>query len=390
MPQCEYCRKETQKQKVCPDCGTTIYSAMGKIICGPTAKDMSYCSIAVTDKNIIISRMSKGEVNAKRYSGAGGLIGVLIVDAATTKTRECGYYPLKNIQKGIFPYLATGIKKKNAIKLINNDGTDFILIVDQPTFYDSVWKALKKTVAAIGERIPLMEDGSNTNFGNTICTKPYVTLENFDKIKPEYAASASAVSTAPAPQQTSVTQPQPVVVTPLETASNATAAPKANSSPVTITCNNCGCNTPLNSKFCNKCGSKIEVEQPKEALCLQCGKKLNDDSKFCHYCGAPVIDKSAEKTPVGDALDESISNTTNDTSKATAADIVEAVTAIATTLTTAKCTNCGATVSLKKNFCNQCGQKIEPVKVKPTHCSQCSERLEENDKFCSNCGYKVE
>ncbi len=285
MYQCEHCRQSIQKQNVCPNCGTTVYSAIGKIICGPTAKDMSCCSITVTDKYIIVSRMSKGEANAKRTGGAFGLLGYLVADAAVTKERSCGYYSLNNIAKGIFPYLATGIKKKNAIKLINKDGSDFILIVDQPGFVDSVWKALKKTVAAIQQRIPLVEDGNGRNFGSVICAKPYVTLENFDRVKPGRTPANNQTYTAPSPQpqeapKAAPTKPvnNPVIITP----------PPAVTTTSGRKCNHCGANITEESKFCNQCGGKIETPQIRKKNCLRCGEPLDAADKFCSHCGYQV------------------------------------------------------------------------------------------------------
>ncbi len=283
MYQCEHCGKSIQKQNICPNCGTTVYSAIGKIICGPTAKDMSCCSITVTDKYIIVSRMSKGEVRAKKYSaGVGGLLGYFLVDAALSKQRNCGYYPLSNIAKGISPYLATGIKKKNCIKIINKDGSDFILMVDMPSFSDSVWKAFKKTVAAIQQRIPLVEDGNGKNFGSVICAKPYVTLENFDRVKPGYTPTANQTYTAQKTQSQAApkTAPakavnDPVIVTP----------PPAVTTISGRKCNHCGANVAEESKFCNQCGGKIETPQIRKKNCLRCGEPLDATDKFCSNCG---------------------------------------------------------------------------------------------------------
>ncbi len=282
MYQCEHCGQSIQKQNVCPNCGTTVYSAIGKIICGPTAKDMSCCSIAVTDKYIIVSRMSKSEANAKKTGAAAfGLLGYLIADATTSKERNSGYYALGNIAKGIFPYLATGIKKKNAIKLINKDGSDFILIVDQPGFVDSVWKALKKTVDAIRSQIPLVEDGHGKNFGDVVCAKPFVTIENFDKIKSVTinASAAPSTDTADKPQAKAEHANNPVIITP---------PPASNASPSTEKCANCGAAISADSKFCNQCGQKIQTAQEKINHCLRCSAALDAEDKFCTNCGYPV------------------------------------------------------------------------------------------------------
>ncbi len=270
MYKCEYCKQETAKNKVCPNCGTTIYSATGKIICGPTAEDMSFCGIFLTDKYIILHRKTKGEVMAKRTSGSFGLLGMLAVDAATTKDRAHGYYAYSDIQKVIFPYMASGLKKKNAIKIINRDGSDFILIVDQPGEWDSVGKALKKTVEGIRARVPMMEDGTGKNYGNVICAKPYVTVGNFDIVRPNYTA----------PQPTPQPTPQGLCFEQYQ-------------------CGQCGALMSLESKFCMKCGAKLTPDntrvwiveggdsvQPQERKCVGCGTVLDDDDRFCPRCGS--------------------------------------------------------------------------------------------------------
>ena len=48
------------------------------------------------------------------------------------------------------------------------------------------------------------------------------------------------------------------------------------------------------------------------------------------------------------------------------------------------CQKCGVSVKDTANFCQNCGSKIEKIKI----CSSCGTQLNENDIFCSQCGTK--
>ena len=54
-------------------------------------------------------------------------------------------------------------------------------------------------------------------------------------------------------------------------------------------CKNCGAPLREDSKFCQDCGSKVEIQQPIDEeinFCPNCGKELEDDAYFCEHCGA--------------------------------------------------------------------------------------------------------
>lgn len=54
-----------------------------------------------------------------------------------------------------------------------------------------------------------------------------------------------------------------------------------------------------------------------------------------------------------------------------------------------KCKECGLIVEGTKNFCPQCGAKLEkkPTSIK---CSECKELFEDDEIFCGHCGKKRE
>ncbi len=286
MYQCDYCHAQIQTTGVCPHCGTTQYTADGKIIYGATANDVSRCEMVITEKYLIIRRVSNAEARGATVGRAFGLVGILAADLISQKSRPHGFYALSDFRKGIFPYLNKGIKKKNAIKLITNDGRDFILIFDKPGVFDGTKKVIKKMVERIGAAIPSVEDGSGMNYGNVYCENPYVTFETFDNVKPGYSApprpsaynasagnnSFTGNTSAAAQQQHS--RPQP---TPQQTAQTTTEQAK-------VRCPQCGALVPAASKFCSRCGCKI-VRIKK---CLRCGSVLADDDKFCSECGYQI------------------------------------------------------------------------------------------------------
>jgi len=79
-----------------------------------------------------------------------------------------------------------------------------------------------------------------------------------------------------------------------------------------IVCPNCNNEVPENSKFCNECGTRIELLSENEVICPACGQKTNK-GKYCSECGAPLI---------------------------------------------VKCAQCGAELSNGAKFCHECGQKV--------------------------------
>ncbi len=58
-------------------------------------------------------------------------------------------------------------------------------------------------------------------------------------------------------------------------------------------CPHCGQSLPVEAKFCNSCGSKIEAAPAapvsvSSRLCPKCGQELAMDAKFCYICGCDL------------------------------------------------------------------------------------------------------
>ena len=93
---------------------------------------------------------------------------------------------------------------------------------------------------------------------------------------------------------------------------NPNMQPVQSQSQLTRLCSSCGETIPENSKFCLKCGTKIEVQQTDLKKCPQCGANV-PSGKFCLECGAKLE---------------------------------------------ATCSNCGAALVPNAKFCLECGNKI--------------------------------
>lgn len=287
MDKCCYCKSSIQTGAVCTHCEKIIYTAGGKIIYGKTIKDIIDCEVTLTDKYLIIRKVSKAEVRGTRIGNAGGLVGAIIAEAAKSpEEKPHGFYLLSNIAKGIYPYKANGIKRNNAIKLINKDSTDFILIFDKPGFIDGTAKVLKKMVANIRNAVPVVEDSSRLNFGAVLCANPYVTFDTLDKIKAVPMTSAQPTPTqayshtsTPASTPTCNQPSQPTITPEPKNYSEDTTT-----APTKVRCVKCGNFVFSDRNFCNKCGTKIVHEK----RCIRCGKLLEEEDIYCSYCGYKV------------------------------------------------------------------------------------------------------
>ncbi len=54
------------------------------------------------------------------------------------------------------------------------------------------------------------------------------------------------------------------------------------------------------------------------------------------------------------------------------------------------CVSCGAKILDGKKFCGECGAKVEIVEQKPKFCTSCGAEIPEGRKFCGECGTRTE
>lgn len=150
-------------------------------------------------------------------------------------------------------------------------------------------------------------------------------------------------------------------------------------------CSNCGARVDSGTKFCAKCGTKVELSEVvehttvnatesektepmkrvhksksemtvtqvlarvKDVACENCGTKVGAGNKFCPDCGEKIVIKIPPKN----------------------------------------CVKCGAALTVGKKFCPDCGEKIVSKELQ-THCLNCSAELLFGKKFCVECGTKIE
>lgn len=115
-------------------------------------------------------------------------------------------------------------------------------------------------------------------------------------------------------------------------------------------CKNCGHENDKDSKFCEKCGSKLEEIKPviKEDLkkCPKCGFENDKDSKFCQSCGSKL--ENIKPAIIEEKKD----------SKA--------------------CPKCGFENDKDSKFCESCGSKLDEAKEEKGQTTLVNkERLEE-------------
>jgi ribosomal protein L40E len=64
-----------------------------------------------------------------------------------------------------------------------------------------------------------------------------------------------------------------------------------------VTCSNCGTENPVNAKFCEECGAKLEIDDNK-MICPQCGYNNPVNAKYCLDCGLKLsIDNDDNDKP---------------------------------------------------------------------------------------------
>lgn len=56
-----------------------------------------------------------------------------------------------------------------------------------------------------------------------------------------------------------------------------------------VECSKCHTKLATDSRFCSKCGHKIEVK--KTSFCTQCGESINIGFKFCSNCGIKILQR---------------------------------------------------------------------------------------------------
>ena len=128
-------------------------------------------------------------------------------------------------------------------------------------------------------------------------------------------------------------------------------------------CSNCGTENTDDSRFCEQCGTKLEII----IKCRKCGKENPDGAKFCLGCGNKLEDQiSDEKEDSKDSKDQ------EDAKSEVSEDKDQNK-------------NKESTSEVLKSVKNKKTDDKNNSKSK----SSSSKKLGDNEEFCSNCGEKV-
>lgn len=75
-----------------------------------------------------------------------------------------------------------------------------------------------------------------------------------------------------------------------EVEKGAEAVPAAGQAPAGVTCGACGLSNAPGTKFCQNCGSKLEIPAPGPAgaVCPGCGAANTPGTRFCGSCGGKL------------------------------------------------------------------------------------------------------
>jgi hypothetical protein len=233
---CELCGTEGQKALTCAYCGTNQIATVVTFIYGASKKESCNCEIRLTNKYLITRNVSKKELVSGTVAGAAfGLIGAAAAAAVDSARQKCyGYLDLQDIEKAIYPYHTQEAKSKTAVKLINRDGSDFVLNFNMNGALFSVKTAKTFVELLSGTGIPV-ENGAGTVYP-VYCMKPYMNADTLGKLVCHSAATFVKMSV------------DQMIMPPMDTVS----APAVPSRPAL--CPHCGTAILGEDKFCGTCG----------------------------------------------------------------------------------------------------------------------------------------
>lgn len=268
MATCKLCKNKIEKSGICPYCGTGYLELRVIFIYGQTHRESSLGSVCLTDKYLMVKKVSAFEgVIGRNF----GIVGILIEDIIRSiRKKHYAYYDLRDVQKVIYPYLTDKLKKEVALKFVNKDGSDFVLRIDTLSAKKNC-RAFAETLASLGVYV---EDGSASTH-QVHCERPFVNAQTFHTRicpsaatfvqmgKKQFVAQPISNNAFVNQQQNSYYQqvtPTPVMATPNQNQAyqipNIAYAPNPVVQTVKV-CHNCGAEVKPTAKFCTKCGSPL-------------------------------------------------------------------------------------------------------------------------------------
>lgn len=141
-----------------------------------------------------------------------------------------------------------------------------------------------------------------------------------------------------------------------------------------LRCQECGTANPEGTRFCQQCGTKLEIPAPAAPVevvtCPGCGFQNPVGTRFCQECGK----------------DMEVSQESSEIKPAAEPPSVEPGGLI--------CPSCGVTNKEGNRFCMECGatlptapaEEIQPEAPSGLVCSSCGVTNKEGNRFCMECG----
>lgn len=327
MAHCEFCKNEHDRKQACPYCGTPLFSVVGDVIYGATEREVVPAELTLTDRFLILRRVTAGETMGTAAAGAAfGMIGVLVASAAEGARKKLyAYYDLREVQKFIYPYHTAVLKKDVAVKLVNRDGTDMVFKFPP--------RAAKQFVERLQSISVYVENGVGTQY-TACCMAPFVDAKSyalrvchaagaFVRIEGEqfvappiestytdaaWAATPSVTEPAPVPPApceevpcAAVVEEVPPVSAPPAPAVDAAAwaaawgAPAVQTTPVQAT--PVAETVPVPVPVQTAPVPATPRPTPPQTMCSTCGWMNAAAARFCCKCGTPL---TASTTTVAD------------------------------------------------------------------------------------------
>lgn len=175
-------------------------------------------------------------------------------------------------------------------------------------------------------------------------------------------------------------------------------------------CENCGNLLGEVDLFCEKCGSKVNLEEENSSYnnkksenkyCIGCGNLLDYEDKFCQKCGKEVLDDEEITSSNDDKDNKEEKDNKKEEKKKKSKEIDEYK-------DKKVCLSCGETLNDEDRFCKKCGTEVLDYynessdyiedddddyeikdKTRALFCISCGASLSDGDRFCQKCGAEV-
>lgn len=310
---CNLCKNPAISEDECPYCGKTLGTFKAKLIYGYTKKESVGCELKFTDKYLAVKTLTKA-------SSALNSVAVASLGAATFTTKNSktitndffAFYDYNEMQKIVYPFECKQIKNEAAMKIVNKDGTDFVVILE---FHGVLGMMMVIALVSSLENNICIEDGSKKRDEN-VCFKPFLNPEiagrrvcpsaaTFVKMTDQQFIAQPISNVAQAPQQPTYSQPvqqpvyqeppvQPVQQAPVQPVKSVESTPVSASAPAVDTSAwQSAWQTPV-------AAANVEEKKPEQIMCPTCGSMNSATARFCSKCGTAFATQQQSSFSVDD------------------------------------------------------------------------------------------